>query len=127
MKFNKVKHLLSLICLLTILAVPVLTQALPLDNPLGPGVTFEKAVSNVINAALGVSGVLALIAFIYGGVTWMISGGDTSKIQKGRAMMTWAVWGIVIIFSSYAILNYIFTALVGGGGSGDTSAINPTD
>lgn len=116
MKLKQAKYLISFVFLLSIMALPVLIQAAELKNPLGEGTTFESVIQNVISAALGLSGVLALIAFIYGGITWMTSGGDSSKVQKGKNMMIWAVWGIVIIFSSYAILSYIFTALVGEGG-----------
>ncbi len=131
MKLKKAKHLVSLVFVFAIMSLPLLTQAVQLNNPLTgqPTGNLEEAVKNVITAALGVSGVLALIAFIYGGITWMISSGDSAKVQKGKNMMIWAVWGIVIIFSSYAILNYIFSALVGGGAGGrigaDNSSIRP--
>lgn len=80
-----------------------------LDNPLGA--TFEIIVKNVITAALGLTGVLALVAFIYGGLIWMVSGGDSAKIKKGKEVMLWAVFGIIVIFAAYAVLAFIFTAL----------------
>ena len=115
MKLKINKHLLALALWLFILAVPFLVSAVELTNPItgATGGNFEGVVKNVINAALSLSGVLALIAFIYGGITWMISYGDTSKITKGKTMMIWAVWGLVIIFASYAILNFVFSALTG--------------
>lgn len=134
---NKLKpafYLASLFLFLLVLFLPLLTQAATeLTNPLTGGTTgnLEDVVKNAITGALGLSGVLALIAFIYGGITWMTSGGESAKVQKGRNMMVWAVWGLVIIFSSYAILTYIFGALLGGGqanrvGSGsDTSVTIP--
>ena len=106
MKFKKAKYLFSFVFIFIIISLPLLTQAqTQLNNPLTgqPEGNLEGAVKNVINGALGISGVLALIAFIYGGITWMISGGDSAKVQKGKNMMIWAVWGVVIIFSSYAI------------------------
>lgn len=81
-----------------------------LTNPLGQGVGFETAVKNTISAVVGLTGVLALIAFIWGGIIWMTSGGDTSKIGKGKTMMVWAITGMLVIFSSYAILTFVFTA-----------------
>jgi len=81
-----------------------------LKNPLGD-VTYQDVAGKIVQTALGMSGVLALIAFIWGGISWMTSGGDTSKIKKGKDMMIWAVAGIVIIFGSYAILNLVFTSL----------------
>ena len=119
MKFQKFPSLLVLILVLTIIFSPFLVLAIPLENPLAGatgGGTFESTVKNVITGVLGVIGVLALIAFIFGGITWMTSGGESAKIQKGKNMMIWAVMGIVIIFSAYAILSFIFTTLGAGGG-----------
>lgn len=136
MKFKKAKYLASFLFLITLMSLPILSSAqTALNNPLTGQASgnLEDAVKNVISGALGISGVLALIAFIYGGIVWMTSGGDSSKVQKGKNMMIWAVWGIVIIFSAYAILSYIFTALVGNGGGAnapigsDTPAVNPKD
>lgn len=115
MKSKISRHLIFLAFLLLVFVLPFSASALQLTNPLTGATSgnFETAIKNVITAALGLSGVLALIAFIYGGITWMISYGDTSKITKGKNMMIWAVWGIVIIFASYAILNFVFSALTG--------------
>ena len=115
MKLPISKHLIYLALGFLVLAPPFLASAVELTNPLtgAAGGSFEDVVKNVITAALGISGILALIAFIYGGITWMISYGDPGKIAKGKTMMIWAVWGIVIIFASYAILNFVFRALTG--------------
>lgn len=80
-----------------------------LNNPLADN--FETIVKGVITSVIGLSGVLALIAFVWGGILWMVSGGDTAKIQKGKTMMIWAVTGLVVIFAAYAILTFIFQAL----------------
>jgi len=61
----------------------------------------------VIRAALGISGVVALIMIIYGGVLWLTSGGNTDKVQKGRDTLIWAVLGLIVIFSAYAIVNAV--------------------
>ncbi len=81
-----------------------------LQNPLGGD--FEEVIARVISYVLGLTGVFALIAFIYGGFVWMTSGGDSAKVTKGKNIMMWAVFGLVIIFSSYAILTTIFDALL---------------
>jgi len=60
---------------------------------------------------LGLTGVLALIAFIYGGGLWLISAGNEDLIKKGRTSMLWAVIGIAVVFSSYAVLTLIFEIL----------------
>lgn len=92
-----------------------------LKNPLGSATTFELIVNNLVKTALGLSGVFALLAFIYGGITWMTSMGDPAKVTKAKNMMAGAVIGLFIIFASYAIITLVFTALGVGGGSAASS------
>ena len=49
----------------------------------------------VISGILGLTGVLALVAFIAGGVMWMTSGGNAEKVKKGRDILVWAVIGLI--------------------------------
>ena len=85
----------------------------PLDNPLtgGQGADVVKEANTLIKGALGITGILALIAFIWGGIEWLISMGDSKRIQKGKDMMIWAVIGLIVIFGSYAILSLVFKVL----------------
>ena len=116
MKHKFVKHL-AVFAILFILSAPAVL-AVQLENPIGSDATFEVVVNRVITTVLGISGVLALIAFIYGGVTWMTSQGNSAKVDKGRNMMIWAVAGLLIIFAAYSILTLIFNAFYGSGGPG---------
>lgn len=89
-------------------------QSTPLSDPLklDPSHPLGDLANRVIKTALGISGVLALLAFIYAGIIWMIPFGDqTGNIKKGKQMMIWAVLGLVVIFGSYAILTFITGAL----------------
>ncbi len=40
----------------------------------------------------------------------MTAGGASDKVKKGRDILVWATLGLALIFSSYAILNFIFDA-----------------
>jgi len=60
---------------------------------------------------LGLVGSLSLLAFVYGGVLFLISGGSSERVTKGKQAITGAVVGLVIVFTSYAIITFIFTAL----------------
>lgn len=73
--------------------------------------SIDLLAERLIKYVLGVSGVAALIAFVYGGVTWLISLGDTAKIAKGKNIMVWALMGLVVMFSAYAMVSLIFGAL----------------
>lgn len=78
-----------------------------LENPLS---SSDPAViiGNIIKGILGLTGVIALVAFVAGGLMWMTSGGNPEKVKKGRDILVWATLGLFIIFSSYSILKYVF-------------------
>lgn len=87
---------------------PITGQA---DGSAGGGASLENVVTLVIRYVLGVTGVAALIAFVYGGVWWLISMGDSNKVAKGKNIMVWALMGLIVIFASYAIVNMILEAV----------------
>lgn len=60
---------------------------------------------------LGLSGVVILLIFIYGGLMWMISYGDSKKIEKGSSAIRAAVIGMVIVFISYSAVELLWQAL----------------
>lgn len=82
-----------------------------LSNPLGAGATPQSVIGNVISQVLGVVGALALIIFIYGGLTWMMAMGNEQQIKKGKDILVWATLGLVIIFSSYALVKFVLQAI----------------
>ena len=83
--------------------------AVKLENPLGTDIS--GIIKNFITSVLALSGVLALFAFVYGGIFWMVSMGDATKVTKGRNVMIWAVMGLIVIFGSYAIVSTIYNFL----------------
>ncbi len=81
-----------------------------LENPLGENVTVPQLIGNVIKTLLAVVGALALAMFVYGGFTWLTSGGSPDKIKKGKDILIWAVIGLVVIFTSYSLVDFLLTA-----------------
>ncbi|MEZ7820811.1 MAG: hypothetical protein QMB51_00725, partial [Patescibacteria group bacterium] len=61
----------------------------------------------VIKVILGVSGTVALIFIIWGGIQWMISKGEPGKIASARKLMTSGMIGIAIIAAAYAITDFV--------------------
>ena len=76
------------------------------------GVTDISLVAGrIIKESLKYIGGITLLIFLYGGFMWLISGGDAEKVKKGSQTVLWAVVGLFIIFSSYAILDLVLKAL----------------
>jgi len=73
------------------------------DNP-----NIPLVVGRVIKIVLGIVGSIALVLFITAGFIWMTAKGEAAKIKKATDIMLWAAIGLVVIFSSYAILNFVF-------------------
>ena len=53
--------------------------------------------------------IIALIWLVIGGIKWITSSGDSSKVEAARNQIIAAVIGLVIVFLSYFILNFILT------------------
>ena len=63
------------------------------------------------NRFLGIAGSLALLAFIYGGVMFLISAGNTERVTKAKTIIIGAAIGLIIVFASFMIINFIITKL----------------
>ena len=76
-------------------------------------------IGRIINAFLGLLGIIVLVLFIYGGYLYMTARGDSAQVETAKKIMVNAVIGLVIIVSAYAIASFILKALLGdGGGAG---------
>jgi hypothetical protein len=67
----------------------------------------------LMNLILSLVGVLSLVAFVYGGITFLISAGSQTKITKGTEIIQAAVTGLIITFASFLIIN-LFLGGLGG-------------
>ena len=66
-------------------------------------------ISNLIIIAFIVAGLLALAFLIWGGIRWILSGGDKAKVEEARKTLTAALIGLVVVFLSYFLLNLILS------------------
>ncbi|MBI5072055.1 hypothetical protein HZB93_04195 [Candidatus Falkowbacteria bacterium] len=85
------------------------TSPVEFTSPLGM-VSPTQILGRVIKAVLGILGAIALFMFVWGGQGWMMSGGNPEKIKAARATLIWAVIGMVVIFLSYAAVDFILSA-----------------
>ena len=90
-----------------LIATPALAESLP--NPLAHGeskfIPPEDLVARLVKMILGLTGVLAIVMFMYGAVVISTSAGIDARIKKGKNIIFWAAIGIVVTFSAYAIVN----------------------
>ncbi len=72
-------------------------------------VTLDVVVTTAVNVGLFVAFVAALLYLIYGGIKWVLSGGDKEATGKAKASVTAALVGLAIVLASWVLINIIFT------------------
>lgn len=64
-------------------------------------------VTNALQWAIGVIGLVAAIFVVYGGITYSTSGGDPGKVQKAKQMILYALIGLAIVALSELIVSFV--------------------
>jgi len=85
------------------------------DSGLTKATSAREFVLNVTNFALSFLGLLAVVIIIYGGFLYITAGGEEDKSGKGKKAIMYAVIGIIVVLSSYAIVNTLIGEAPGGG------------
>ncbi len=68
-------------------------------------------VSKSFSAVILVAGLATFMYLVYGGVSWIMAGGDKGKLEEARAKITNGIVGLAIVASAWAIyllLDYFF-------------------
>lgn len=102
---------------LTFSVVPAL--ATPLNSGIEYG-TFtglgtkdiREGVMAVINTLLGFLGIIAIVVILWGGFRWLTGGGNEEKVGEAKKIITAGIIGLVIIFVSYAIAQFVISSLI---------------
>ena len=76
-----------------------------------PDPTIQQIIGSAIKVFLGIVGSVALVMFFYGGYLWLISGGSSDKIKKGKDTLIWATIGLIVIFGSGILVRTVINAL----------------
>lgn len=116
---------LSLILLCTFALLALLAPTVQAAESILPACVSEgyctlcdvmELVINFGKFLLGIVGSLALLMFVYGGFTWLTSGGEPGKIDAGKKILINSVIGIAITFFAYIIVVFVVNALTASSG-----------
>jgi uncharacterized membrane protein len=69
--------------------------------------------TKITNTVLYAVGIISVIMLIYGGLRYVISGGDSKKVTDAKNTIMYAIIGLIISILAYAIVNFVINA-VGG-------------
>ncbi len=68
---------------------------------------LSRMLANLINLAFVIGGVIFLFMLLRGGLQYLSSGGDKEALQNAQKRIFTALTGLVILFSTYAIIGII--------------------
>jgi len=96
---------------LAAMAMPLATSALSIEDAgqtLNLGTAdLKETIINILNLALGLLALIAVIMVIIGGFTWMTAGGNEEKVDKAKKIISSAVVGMIIILLSWALVTFV--------------------
>lgn len=81
--------------------------AAPKGIPTGGMAVTSKALGNAIVIMIILAVILTIIFLILGGIMWITSGGDKSKIAAARSRITFAIIGLIVAMVGFFIINIV--------------------
>lgn len=79
---------------------------------------LRTTVGRIINVALSLLGVVAVVIVLAGGFKWMTAGGNEEKTTEARKLIFAGIIGLAIILSAWAITLFVLRSLADATGSG---------
>ncbi len=71
-----------------------------------------KLVGGIAQWLLATIGALSLLLVVWGGFTWLTSGGNPEKIKKGKDQILGAALGMVVLLGAWTFINIIFSIFI---------------
>ena len=71
----------------------------------------RQTISKIINVALGLLGIVAVVIMLIGGFEWMTAGGNEEKVTSAKSRIFMGILGLAIILSAYAIARFVLEQL----------------
>lgn len=66
---------------------------------------------DLVNIMLFAVGILAVIMLIWGGIRYVLSGGDSGAVSSAKKTILYAVVGLIVAILAYAIVNFVITTI----------------
>jgi len=73
---------------------------------------IRATVASIINVAMGLLGIVAVVIILYGGFTWMTAGGNEENVSKAQKIIVSGIIGLALILASWAIARFVLESLV---------------
>ncbi len=93
---------------LSIIPVALASNSIGVPRPDQAKITdIGKLLSSGVSLTIIIAGVLVFAFLVWGGIQWIISGGDKTKTEEARNRITAALVGLAIVAASWALIKII--------------------
>lgn len=105
------KKIISLIPFICLLLLPLILKAeIEIPNPLKYN-SFEELILNIIQFLFMLAIPVVALIIVIAAFILLTSGGEVKKVEQARNIIIWAIVGLIIIFLSFAIVDFIKKAI----------------
>lgn len=100
----------------TFLAQKLTISGREITGPLVGVNSLADVITRVLSFLFPLAGILLFLFLVWGGYDFLLSGGEPEKIQAGRAKITAALIGfLLLVFSLFIVRLIAFVFKLGGG------------
>ena len=73
---------------------------------------LPTVIQNILNAIIGVAGVVSVVFIVIGGIQYITSTGDPGKTKKAKDTILYALIGLIVCALSFAIVNFVISNIL---------------
>ena len=91
------------------LSAPAFAQVsqIKIDKPKGAIEEFSPVISGALKIVMVIAALVCFVYIIWGGMEWMMSGGEKTSVTAAKAKLTAAFLGLIVVLSAWAILKLL--------------------
>ena len=80
---------------------------------------LPTVIQNILNAIIGVAGIISVVYIVVGGIQYITSSGDSNKTEKAKKTILYALIGLIVCALSFAIVNFTISRIIYNNNSSD--------
>lgn len=73
---------------------------------------LSTVIQNILNAIIGVAGLISVVYIVVGGIQYITSSGDSNKTEKAKKTILYALIGLIVCALSFAIVNFTISRII---------------
>jgi amino acid transporter len=103
---NRIIKLITFLLLIFLFPVPALAQSGAvgvINEPNGFSLDPDNLLNQLVGILIAIAGLLFFFMLLFGGIRYMVAGGDPKNAESARKIITNALIGLLIVVGAYLI------------------------